>query len=137
MRQGKFYPVHKKERGDSLVVRKGANGAHLVGSWAFLVGLVLAVLLGLGLTGPYQATMLLVVFLLGIVVGLLNIAHDETSAFLTGGTVLTLVSFLGVQAGIFDAVVPVIGNILRGILTLFVPATIIVALKSVFTLAKV
>ena len=117
-------------------MKRKFNGAHLVGSWSFLVGLVLAVLLGLGLTGPYQATMLWVVFLLGIVVGLLNVTHDETGAFLTGGTILALVSFLGVQAGVFDAVAPVIGNILRGILTLFVPATIIVALKSVFTLAK-
>jgi len=117
-------------------VKKGFNGASLVGSWSFLVGLVLAVLLGLGLTGPYQATMLWIVFLLGIVVGLLNVTHDETGAFLTGGTVLALISFLGVEAGVFDAVAPVIGNILRGILTLFVPATIIVALKSVFSLAK-
>jgi len=118
------------------VVRKGMNGAHLLGSWSFLVGIILAVLLGLGLTGPYQATMLWIVFLLGIVVGLLNITHDETASFLTSGTILALVSFLGVQAGVFDAVAPVIGNILRGILTLFIPATIIVALKGVFGLAR-
>ena len=117
-------------------MKKRLNGAHLVGSWAFLVGLVLAVLLGLGLTGPYQATMLWVVFLLGIVVGLLNVTHDESSTFMVGGTVLALISFLGVEAGIFDAVAPIIGNILRGILTLFVPATSLVALKSVFCLAK-
>ena len=118
------------------MVKRSLGGAQLVGSWSFLVGLVLAVLLGLGLTGPFQATMLWVVFLLGIVVGLLNVTHDETSAFLTGGVILALVSFLGVQAGVFDAVAPVIGNILRGILTLFIPATIIVALKSVFSLAR-
>lgn len=110
--------------------------ANLVGSWAFLVGLVLAVLLGLGFTGAYQATMLWIVFLLGLVVGLLNIASDEVSAFLTSGTVLVLVSFLGVQVGVFDEVAPMIGNVLRGVLTLFVPATIIVALRAVFVLAR-
>ena len=118
------------------MAKKRLGNAHLLGSWSFLVGVVLAVLLGLGLTGPYQATMLWVVFLLGIVVGLLNITHNEVGSFLTSGTILALVSFLGVQVGVFDAVAPVIGNILRGILTLFVPATIIVALKSVFVLAR-
>lgn len=110
--------------------------SHLIGSWAFLVGVILAVLLGLGLTGQYQGTMLWVVFLIGIVVGLLNVTHDEVSAFLTSGTILVLVSFLGVQEGIFEIVAPVISNILRAILTLFVPATIIVALRAVFVLAR-
>ncbi len=114
----------------------GVSKANLLGSWSFLVGLVLAVLLGLGFTGPYQATMLWAVFLLGLVVGLLNITSDEVSAFLTSGTVLVLISFLGVQVGVFDQVAPVIGNVLRGILTLFVPATIIVALRAVFVLAR-
>jgi hypothetical protein len=113
-----------------------ASKEHLLGSWSFLVGIVLAILLGLGFTGPYRATMLWVVFLLGIIVGLLNITHDEVSAFLTSGTVLVLVSFLGVQVGIFDGVTPIISNVLKGILTLFVPATIIVALKGVFVLAR-
>ena len=128
----------KRKRSQSRSPARAPNksGAHLLGSWSFLVGVVLAVLLGLGFTGAYQATMLWVVFLLGVVVGLLNIAHDEVGAFLTGGTILVLVSFLGVQVGVFEGVAPVIGNVLKGILTLFVPATIIVALKSVFVLAR-
>jgi hypothetical protein len=112
------------------------NTANMVGSWSFLIGLILAVLLGLGYTGAYQATILWVVFLIGIIVGLLNITVSEVSGFLTSGTILVLVSFLGVQVGVFDAVAPVIGNVLRGILTMFVPATIIVALRAVFVLAR-
>ncbi len=42
---------------------------NLIGSWAFIIGVFLAVILGLGFTGAYQATLLWVVFLLGIVVG--------------------------------------------------------------------
>jgi glucan phosphoethanolaminetransferase (alkaline phosphatase superfamily) len=109
---------------------------HLIGSWSFLVGLLLAIVLGLGFGGAYQVTLLWVVFLLGIVVGILNITQDEVSGFLTSGTILVLVSFLGVEVGIFDAVAPVIGSVLRGILTLFVPATIIVALRAAFVLAR-
>ena len=119
-----------------VIVMAKKISSNLVGSWSFLVGLVLAVLLGLGFTGAYQSTILWVVFLLGIVVGLLNVTTTEVSAFLTSGTVLVLVSYLGIQVGTFDAIAPPIGNVLRGILTLFVPATIIVALRSVFVLAK-
>jgi len=109
---------------------------NIIGSWSFLIGLVLAMVLGLGLGGIYQNTLLWVVFLLGIVVGLLNITATEVGAFLTGGTILVLVSFLGIQVGIFEGVAAIISNILKGILTLFVPATIIVALRSVFVLAE-
>lgn len=115
---------------------KKKNGSSLIGSWSFLVGLILAIILGLGLASKYQSTLLWVVFLLGVVVGLLNITTSEVGAFLTGGTILVLVSFLGVEVGVFEGVAPVIHNILQGILTLFVPATIIVALRSVFVLAK-
>ena len=115
---------------------KQAAKSHLIGSWSFLIGLILAVILGLGFAGRYQVTLLWIVFLLGVVVGILNITHDEVSGFLTSGTVLVLVSFLGVQVGVFDAIAPVIGSVLRGILTLFVPATIIVALRAAFVLAR-
>ena len=54
------------------------------------------------------------------------------AAFLMSSTILVLVSFLGIQVGIFDAVAPAITNMLKGILTLFVPATIIVALRAAF-----
>ncbi len=114
---------------------KDGNSSAVLGSWAFLIGLVLAVLLGFGLTGPYAATMVWVVFLLGIVVGLLNITHDEVTAFMTSGTILVLVSFLGATV-VQSANIPYLGNILNGILTLFVPATMIVALRSVFVLAR-
>ena len=111
------------------------NKKNLIGSWSFLIGIFFAIILGLGFTGAYQKEILWAVFLLGIVVGLLNIAVEEIGGFLTSGTVLVLVSFLGIQVGTFDAVAPVITNMLTGILTLFVPATIIVALKAVFAYA--
>ncbi len=118
-------------------VSSASGRSALLGSWSFLIGMVLAVLLGLGLGGAYSSTLLWVLFLLGIVVGLLNITHNETTSFLTSGTILVLVSFLG--ASVVESVsVPYVAmaNLLKGILTLFVPATIVVALKSVFVLAR-
>ncbi len=116
--------------------KKKISQDNLIGSWSFLIGIILAIILGLGFTGTYQKEILWTVFLLGIVVGALNIAVEEISGFLTSSTVLVLVSFLGVQIGIFDAVAPAITNMLKGILTLFVPATIIVALKAAFVYAQ-
>lgn len=109
---------------------------NLIGKGSFLVGIFLAIVLGLGFSGTYQKEVLWTVFLLGIVVGILNIAVEEIYGFLAGGTVLVLLSFLGIQVGIFDMVAPVITNILKGILTLFVPATMIVAIKTVFAYAQ-
>lgn len=110
------------------------GGSHLLGSWSFLIGLILAVLLGLGFTGAYRETMVWIIFLLGIVVGLLNVTHNEVSAFLTSGTILVLVSWLG--SSVIESVSLIIAGVLNGILTLFVPATIIVALRAVFVLAR-
>ncbi len=125
--------ITKNLKEESLVKKK-----NILGHWAFLVGVILAVILGLGLgiVQNYQAEILWATFLLGIVIGSLNIGPDEMYSFLTSGTVLALVSFLGIQVGIFDAVAPAIANLLRGILTLFIPATIMAALRLVFAVAR-
>lgn len=112
----------------------------MLGSWSFLVGLVLAVLLGLGFTGVYASQMMWAVFLLGLLVGLLNVTAGESAKFLTSGTVLVLVAFLGADvlsgAASTGYGVDRLVAVLNAILVLFVPATIIVALRSVFELAK-
>ena len=118
-------------------VSSASGRSALVGSWSFLIGLVLAILMGLGLSGAYASTLVWVIFLLGIVVGLLNITHDETNAFLVSGTVLVIVSSLGAAAVESVTIVNYsMAALLKGVLTLFVPATIVVALKSVFQLAR-
>jgi len=121
---------------NKVSVKNSAKTPNLLGRWSFLIGVILAIALGIGFTGDYQEPILWTVFLLGIIVGILNVKVEEYKGFLTGGTVLVLVSFLGIQVGIFDAVAPIIRNILMGVLTLFVPATIIVALRSIWVLAK-
>ena len=111
----------------------------MLGSWSFLVGLLLAILLGVGLTGPYAAQMNWAVFLLGIVIGLLNITSSEASAFLTSGTVLVLVSYLGANV-LGEAAgglgIDLLVSVLNSVLVLFVPATIVVAVRAVFGLAR-
>jgi hypothetical protein len=101
-----------------------------VGNWAFLIGFILALVFGIFAVQGVVAWLLV---LLGLVVGFLNITEKEVQPFLTASTILVLVSALGMEV---MTVIPVLGNILDAILMLFVPATIVVALKSVFEMAK-
>ena len=71
--------------------------------------------------------------IIGLLVGLLNVADSETKPFLLSGTVLIIASAFG-----GDVLAPVryAGPIFDALLVLFVPATIVVAIKNVFTLAR-
>ena len=108
-----------------------SRGSSTIGSWAFLIGVILAVILGA--LGVVEGTWTAVLVVLGLIVGILNITDEEVRPFLTAGTVLVLVSFLGRDV---LGSVALLGNILNAVMALFVPATVIVALKSVFSIAK-
>ena len=108
-----------------------AKKGNLIGSWSFLIGVVLAVILGA--VGSISQTIAVALIILGLVIGLLNITDKEVAPFLMAGTVLVIVSALG--SSVLGSM-PVVSRMLAAILMLFVPATIIVALKSVFSLAR-
>lgn len=105
--------------------------SNLLGSWSFLIGVILAIILGA--IGAVDGVIAAILVVLGIIVGLLNITASETHQFLIAGAVLVIVVALGKDV---LTVIPFIGNILEAILVMFVPSTVIVALKSVFSLAK-
>lgn len=111
--------------------------SNLIGAWAFLIGVLLAlvvgILTGFNLVSLTTNTITIVLVCLGILVGLFNITREETSSFMMSGIVLILASFLG--SAIMGSI-PVAGAILASLLSIFVPATIIVAIKNVFSLAK-
>lgn len=103
------------------------------GAWAFLIGVVLAVIIGLISGGTINALWTGILALIGLIVGLLNVTDKEVTPFLMAGVILVIASSLG---GDVMSSVPLAGGVLKAINILFVPATIIVALKSVFSLAK-
>ncbi|MGB9708108.1 MAG: hypothetical protein ACPLXC_02145 [Candidatus Pacearchaeota archaeon] len=109
---------------------------NLLGAWAFLIGVILAVIFAFITAGAWLGWVLVII---GIIIGLLNIADVEVQPFLLAGAILVIVSYFG--SGVFALIkigdIPFLANILSNILMLFVPATIIVALKSVFSMAKV
>ena len=102
----------------------------MLGRWAFLIGVVLAVIFGFISAGTWLSWLLVVI---GLVVGLVNISDKEVGEFLTAGTVMVLMGYFGGQT--LSSVV-YLSTIFNNILTLFVPATIVVAVKSVLSLAR-
>ena len=128
-----------------MVIRSRENS---VGAWAFLIGVILAVLIGLSTTlisipflVKYSAQIYAILVILGLIVGFMHTSGRDSQTFMWAGTALVIVSKFGMDSvtgsligiGIGDAV----KSVFAALLALFVPATIIVALKTVFSIAKI
>jgi len=117
------------------------------GAWAFLIGVVLAIIVGI-FSGSYTNPFLLVIILaLGLVVGYF-VAEKDVQTFLFASMASLIASFAGMQGlatnvalkGITVSgieVTKMMVSVLGTLLFLFVPATIVVAIKTVFSIAKV
>jgi len=119
------------------MAKSAAKNMGLVGRWAFLIGVILAVVIGLigGLIGITLSVWWVAVLLMviGLVVGFLNVNEDEAMPFVLSGTALVIISYMGKDA---LTSVSQVQDILNALSAIFVPATIIVAVKNVFNLAK-
>ena len=100
------------------------------GHWIFLIGILVAVVAGF-VAIPYLAIMLIAA---GLIVGLLNITAGEVHEFLTASIALLLVGAAGL--GAVTLVGPVVESILKNLVVFVGPAALVVALKSIWTLAK-
>ena len=108
-----------------------SSSGNMIGKWAFLIGVVIAIIVGVGLyTSPALLTILVII---GLIIGLLNITSNEAHHFMMSGVVLIIASALG-SASI--GAIPAVGGILDALLAIFVPATVIVAIRNVFGLAR-
>jgi hypothetical protein len=120
-----------------------------IGAWAFLIGVVLAVVIGLSASSflsvkaitEYSPQIYGILVLLGIFVGFMNVGGKDSQTFMLAGAVLVIVSKFGMESVIGSfigiGVGEIVTSIFAALLALFVPATIIVALKTVFNIAKV
>jgi len=128
-----------------MVIRSKEN---VFGAWAFVAGVVLALIIGIStslvsipILTEYSAEVYGVLVLLGLTIGFVNVNIRESKNFLMTGTILVIVSKFGMESvqgsligiGVGD----VVSSIFGALLALFVPATIIVALKSAFSIANV
>ena len=114
---------------------------NLIGAWAFLIGVILAVIIGFfqKYLSTINNSLYALLVILGLIVGLLNVADKDVMTFLLASLSLVIVSGLGQYTLAFIAQIPVLSSlsaVLSALLVMFVPATVIVALKAVFAIAK-
>lgn len=112
-----------------------------IGAWAFFIGVVLAILVGIIAQNRISTLMQTILVALGLVVGYF-VAEKDVQTFLIASVSLVLVSFAGIQGMVLNAaisgasLIKIISYILGALVTLFVPATIVVTIKSVFSISK-
>ena len=104
-----------------------------IGAYAFLGGILLSIIFGLiyGITHPaWLATVLII---LGLLVGLLNIEDKNISLFL-----IASITFIATSNSI--SAIPVVGDIMRGILVNLVyfvaPAALIVSIVAIIRVSN-
>ena len=120
-----------------------------IGAWAFLIAVIFAVGIGLGISlvplsslTKYSSFVYLILVILGLIVGAsINVTGRDSQTFLITGAIIVIVSRFGMESAISSLIGIGVGDIVTtsfaALLALFIPATIIVALKTVFGLTKV
>ncbi len=104
-----------------------------IGEWAFLIGVIIAILVGLFKGATATGTTATILVVLGVLVGLINITEKQTTGYLVSAIALLIAGSAGLGTLPFGTQISaMLGNIV-----LFVaPAAVIVALKTVVTLGK-
>ena len=120
---------------------------NLFGAWAFLIGVVLALAIGIlsALVGQTISQLggifLAILVILGLIVGIINVSPKDVNTFLMAAVSLVIVSFAGASAikGIEFlniAVGSIVSSTLGALLVMLIPATIVVAIKSLFSISQ-
>lgn len=116
------------------------------GEWAFLLGVILALIVGLfsAQLTEYKVYLVGVLAVLGIIVGLLNIKEKETNTFLIAAIALLMVSSswgpitsmletaLGEQV---DFISMWLADFFSALVAFVAPAALIIAIKAIYDLA--
>ena len=116
-------------------------------AWAFLAGVILAIIAGIFTRGATNPLILILIGLSGVLVGYF-VPEKNVQTFMLASVAAVFASFAGIQG--LATNVSLTGITLSGIsigkamfsvfgtlLFLFVPATIVAAIKTVFSIAKI
>lgn len=113
----------------------------VIGARAFLIGIIIALAVGVFTGNRTSPWIFAILAFLGIIVGFF-VAEKDSKTFLLASVSVVIVSFAGIQGLILDAAIrgidigKILSSILGTFLFLFVPATIVVAIKTVFAISK-
>ena len=118
---------------------KKTNNLGMVGKWAFIIGLALAIIAGLLIDIYPIPSLALILVILGLIVGFLNIAEKDTVKLLVAIIALTGIGAAAL-AVIGDAITVIDGyllGILTNIITFAGAAGLIVAIKAIYETGKI
>jgi hypothetical protein len=104
----------------------------VIGKWAFIIGLVIAIIVGF-VAIPYAGLILLV---LGLIVGFLNIAAKETTQYLIAAIALMTGAVALSVAPVPGVVGDVVSNVLSAFVAFVAAAALVVAIKGVVELSS-
>jgi hypothetical protein len=102
-----------------------------IGTWAFMIGVLIAVVAGLIPSLP-ASQVAWVLVILGLVVGFLNIRAREVQEFLVACIAILVVSGMGGLPPLGRT----LGSILTNMISFVAPAALLVALRAVWMLAE-
>ncbi|MDO8509269.1 MAG: hypothetical protein Q7S27_06340 [Nanoarchaeota archaeon] len=121
---------------------------NLIAAWAFLIAVILAVAGGIATTlvgqgnNTINQTLLGILSIFGLIAGYF-VAEKDVKTFLIASVSVVIVSSAGLQGGVLSAAIlgtvqvnKLLANVLGALMFIFVPSTIVVALKTVFSIAK-
>ena len=123
-----------------MAIRSREN---VVGAWAFLIGIVMALLGGVlsALFGNWNPFVLGLLMVIGLFVGFIGVTPNDVQKFLMAAVSLVIVSYAG-SAGVRNIeflewqIGNVVSSTLAGLLVLLVPATVVVAIRSLFSVSQ-
>ena len=110
-----------------------------LGEWAFIIGVAIAVILGVASQWvPASMIPILggVLVLMGLVVGFLNVTGKETKDFLLVGAVLILAATGAKSLTALGIVGVLMAQTFSMLMVFIVPAVLVVSLKAVLAMSK-
>jgi len=120
-----------------------------IGSWAFLIGVIIALIVGIVasvlpemITLGTMEIITLVLVVLGLIVGFLNIKDKHVTDFLIAAIAVSMIGGVtaitasGLAVGEVTILGALIANIMGSIVALVAPAALIVGLKQILALSK-
>jgi hypothetical protein len=110
-----------------------ANLMSKIGFWAFIVGLIIAVIAGIVMAA--NPVIIIILIILGLVVGFLNITAKEIMLFLVATIALIVVGNVFTPLTVLD-LGKFLGGILSYVATLMAPAAIVAAIKALWAVGK-
>lgn len=115
------------------MAKSGGSVLSTIGFWAFIIGLVIALVAGIVM--PANQIVLIVLIILGLIIGFLNITAKEILLFLVA--VIALIVAGGAFAPLTTlGIGAMLGNILGYVAALMAPAAIVAAIKALWAVGK-